>query len=374
VIRWINSNLSTLALAFILAVFVWFVAAQETNPITEQPFSERVPIAMINQPPGVVLTNDPAKTVEVVVYGPKQTLDDLKSGNFRAVADLADVALGGDNVPVNVSVDQSLVSIVGQDPDSIYVQLEQFEQQVFPVTPIVVGSPALGHVVGTPIIDPPEVILEGPASLVDPVQTAQVRISVEGARETVRETMVVQLRDSLGRQVTGFPAETLQVGVTVPITKSDEYAELFVTVNLTGTIASGYRLADYTADPQRVTIYGAPEVVSTLPGSVETFSVSMIGPLALIDRFNPETDLSLTINLYGMSTGAHEVIPTAHSNIIGVEVESILPATVLVEIYPAPTPTPTPTGTRTPVGTPATSPLATPTVTPTPTPRPTRRP
>jgi YbbR domain-containing protein len=442
VIRWINSNLSTLALAFILAVFVWFVAAQETNPITEQAFSERIPIAMINQPAGVVLTNDPVKAVEVVVYGPKQTLDSLKLGSFRAVVDLSDVPLGGADVPVNVSVDHRLVSIVDQDLDSIYVQLEQFEQQVFAVTPVVVGSPALGHVVGTPVVDPPEVILEGPASLVDPVDTAQVRISVEGARETVHETMVVQLRDSLGRQLSGFPAEALQVGVTVPITKSDEYAELFVTVNLTGTIASGYRLADYTADPQRVTIYGAPEVVSTLPGfvstfpidvtdassdliqrvglmvpegvtlidtrdviveiniepvvttltfpwkpiilgpdaglsatlSVETFNVSMVGPLALIDSFNPETDLSLTINLFGMSTGAHEVVPAAHSNIIGVEVESILPATVLVEIYPAPTATPTPTGTVTPGGTPGASPLATPTVTSTPTRQPTRRP
>jgi YbbR domain-containing protein len=442
VIRWINSNLSTLALAFILAVFVWFVAAQETNPVTEQPFPERIPISMINQPAGVVLTNDPATTVEVFVYGPMQTLDSLKLSNFRAVVDLADVPLGGSNVAVNISVDHPLVSIVDQDLSSVYVRLEQFKQQVFAVTPVVVGSPALGHVVGTPVVDPPEVLLEGPASLVDPIETAQVRISVEGARENVHETMVVQLRDSLGRQISGFPAESLQVGVTVPITKSDEYAELFVTVNLTGTIASGYRLADYTADPQRVTIYGAPEVVSTLPGfvstfpidvtdassdliqrvglmvpegvtligardviveidiepvvttltfpwkpiilgpdaglsatlSVEAFNVSMIGPLALIDSFNPETDLSLTVNLYGMSTGAHEVVPTAHSNIVGVEVESILPATALVEIYPAPTATPTPTGTVTPVGTPASSPLATPTVTSTPTPRPTRRP
>ena len=433
-IRWINNNLSTLALAFILAVFVWFVAAQETNPVVEQAFQERLTIAMINQPSGVVLTNDPVDAVQVVVYGPRLSLDGLERGNFRAVVDLADAPLGGAEVPVNVSVDDPLISIVGQDVDSIYVQLERYEQQVFPVTPVVIGSPALGHVVGAPVVEPIEVTLEGPASLIDPVQVAQVRVSVEGARETVRETTTVQLRDSLGRQVTGFPAEALQVMVTVPITKSDEYAELFVTVNLTGTIASGYRLADYSADPQRVTIYGAPEVVSTLPGfvsttpidvtdassdliqrvglmvpdgvtligardviveidiepvvttltfpwkplilgpdtglsatlSVDTFNVSMIGPLALIDSFNPETDLSLTINLYGMDVGAHELVPVAHSNVVGVEVETILPATVLVEIYLLPTPTPTPTGTVTPVGTPLSSPLVTPTVTPTP--------
>ena len=440
--RWLNNNLSTLALAFILAVFVWFVAAQETNPVTEQAFSDRIPIVTINQPSGVVLTNDPVRAVSVVVYGPRQTLDNLKLANFRAVVDLAAVPLGGAEVPVNVSVDDPLVSIVDQDVESIYVQLERFKVEVFAVTPVLVGSPALGHVVGTPVVEPSEVVLEGPASLVDPVEIAQVRISVEGARETVHETMMVQLRDGSGRQVTGFPAEVLQVAVTVPITKSDEYAEVFVTVNLTGTIASGYRLANYSADPQRVTIYGAPEIISSLPGfvstfpidvtdassdlirrvglmvpegvtligtrdviveidiepvvttltfpwkplilgpeaglsatlSVETFNVSMIGPLALIDSFNPETDLTLTINLYGMATGAHEVVPLAQSNVPGVEVESILPATVLVEIYPAPAVTPTPTGTVLPGGTLFPSPLATPTSTLTPTPRPTRVP
>ena len=441
-IRWLNNNLSTLALAFILAVFIWFVAAQETNPVTEQAFAERIPIAMINQPSGMVLTNDPVKAVSVVVYGPKQTLDSLRLANFRAVVDLSTATPGGAEVPVNVSVDNPLVTIIDQDVGSIYVQLERFKQEVFVVTPVVVGSPALGHVVGTPVVEPSEVLLEGPASLVDPVEVAQVRISVEGVRETVHETMMVQLRDGMGRQVTGFPADTLQVMVTVPITKSDEYAELFVTVNLTGTIASGYRLANYSAEPQRVTIYGAPEIVSALPGfvstfpidvtgassdlirrvglmvpegvtligardviveidiepvvttltfpwkplilgpergltatlSVETFNVSMIGPLALIDSFNPETDLTLTINLYGMTTGAHEVVPVAQSNMPGVEVESILPATVLVEISVAPTPTPTPTGTVTPRGTPFSSPLATPTPSPTPTPQPTPRP
>jgi YbbR domain-containing protein len=438
VTRWINNNLSTLALAFILAVFVWFVAAQETNPIVEQGFPERIPIQMINQPAGVVLTNDPARSVEVVVYGPRQTLADLGLEDFRAVVDLSRAELGGANVPINVSVDDPLVTIVDRDFESIFVQLERFEQEIFAITPIVVGSPALGHVVGAPVVEPSEVVLEGPASIVDPVENAEVRISVEGARDTVQETAIVQLRDELGRQLTGFPVDTLQVAVTVPITKSDEYAELFVTVNLTGTIASGYRLADYAADPQRVTIYGAPEVVSTLPGfvstfpvdvtdasmdlirrvgllvpegvtligareviveidiepvvttltfpwkpvilgpdpglsatlSVETFNVSMIGPLALIDSFNPETDLSLTVNLFGMEAGAHEVVPVATSNIVGVEVESILPATVLVEIYPVPTATPTPTGTLTPFA----SPLTTPTVTPTSTPRPTLRP
>jgi hypothetical protein len=254
------------------------------------------------------------------------------------------------------------------------------------------------------------------------------------------------LRDANDRPVLGVDPVPSAVWVTVPITKSDEYAELVVSVNLTGTVATGYRLADFIVVPQKVIIYGPPEIVSSLPGFVSTdlvditeadaditqrvglqvpegvtligdksvvvdidvepvlttsnfpwrpqilgpdpgltvtivpemVNVSLIGPLALIDLFDPVTDLNLSLNLYGIGVGSYQLEPGALSNVLGVEVEGILPASVLVEIYLIPTPTPTPTpvitGTATitgtqfpsPIATPVGTPVATPALTPTP--------
>ncbi len=446
-IRWLVDNLSTLGLAFVLALFVWLVAVQETNPIVEQPYRDPIPVVILNQPSGTVFTDSlglnlakiPEYSVEVIVRGPKQTLDALPLDNFAAVVDLADVPLGGADVPVTVISADSLVSIVEQSRDKIFFRLEQFRRVTLPIVPAITGSPALGHVAGEPIIEPAEVTVEGPAPKIDPVDTAHLRLSIEGAQETVQETAFVQLRDANNRLLTGFDTERLQVQVTIPITKSDEYAELFVTVNLTGTISAGYRLADYSVDPQRVTIFGRPEIVSQLPGFVSTFpvdvtgangdllrrvglqvpegvtlvgpqtvvveidiepvlttltipwrlkilgpgpgltatissdvvNVGLIGPLDLIDAFNPETDLNLTLNLLGLEPGSYQLEPTVFSSLPGVEVEGILPGTIQVEITVLPTPTPTPTPdpsasptvTRGPI-----SPVATPTRTATPQP------
>ena len=240
----------------------------------------------------------------------------------------------------------------------------------------------------------------------------------------------------------GVDPSPSQAWITVPITKSEEYRELLVSVNLTGTVATGYRLANFSIDPQKITIYGVPEVVAELSGFVstdlvdisdadtditqrvglqlpggvtligeasvvvdvdvepvlttsnfpwrpqilgpdpgltvtvlpESVNVSLIGPLALIDAFDPETDLNLSLSLYGMETGSYQLEPSAFSNVLGVEVEGLLPASLLVEIYPVPTPTPTPTPvittTATITGSLPISPIATPAITLTVTPAP----
>ncbi len=282
-IRWLVDNLSAFALALILAVFVWFVATRETNPIQEQPYWEPVPVQLLNQPPGTVFTtasgavlnSAPREFVQVVIRGPKLTLAALQPADFSAAVDLSTVAYGGADVPVKVEIMNSLVTIVNQDLDTITIRLEEYRRLTLPLVPDILGQPALGHVAGEPVVDPTEMVLEGTASQVDRVDHVGLELSIEGARETVQRTVTARLRDSRGLPVLGFDTSLLQVSVTVPITKSDEYTELFVTVNLTGTIAVGHRLVNYSVEPQRVTIFGPPEIVSSLPNFVSTLPVDV---------------------------------------------------------------------------------------------------
>jgi len=449
VLRGLVNNLSTVALSIILALFVWFVAIQETNPIVEQPYREPVPVLMLNQPPGTVLTNAPDDSIKVIIRGPLQTLAALQVDDFSAVVDLSTVPLGGAKVGVAVSVGNHLVSVVEQDIDTISIRLEEYRSVQLPITPTLIGEPALGHVAGALLIEPSVVSFQGPASRVDLVSEARIQLSIEGAREWVQARVIVRLWDADGRVVTGVDPDPPEILATVPITKSEQYAELFVTVNLTGTIAAGYRMTDYSVEPQRVTLFGPPGVVADLPGFVSTVpvdvsdaradivqrvgllvprgttlidtqnvlveidiepvvttltvpwqprilgpdpglgvaispervSVSLVGPLALMESFDPESDLSLTLNLFGMGVGSYQLALAALSNQLGVEVVGVLPPTVLVEISLLPTPTPTPTPTITPTliitgtlipvvpsetGTPIYLPSATPTPTPAP--------
>jgi YbbR domain-containing protein len=48
------------------------------------------------------------------------------------------------------------------------------------------------------------------------------------------------------------------------------FRDVAVTARLTGQVASGYRISGITVDPPVVTVYGAPEVISRIPGYLET--------------------------------------------------------------------------------------------------------
>ncbi|MEE8307247.1 MAG: hypothetical protein V3R81_08270, partial [Gammaproteobacteria bacterium] len=195
-IRGLANNLSTVALSIILALFVWFVAIQETNPIVEQPYREPVPVLMLNQPAGTVLTNAPDDSIKVIIRGPLQTLAALQLHDFAAVVDLSTVPLGGAKVPVSVSVSNQFVSVVQQDIDSISVRLEEYRSIQLLITPTLVGEPALGHVAGALLIEPGVVSFQGPASRVDLVSEARIQLSIEGAREWVQESVPVRLWDA----------------------------------------------------------------------------------------------------------------------------------------------------------------------------------
>ncbi len=138
--RWLVDNLSTLALAFILALFVWFLVIRETNPIVEEPYLGSVSIVLLNQPAGSQVVNNPEDTVKVVVRGPRQEIEALQADDFSAVIDLSTISFGGVEVPVVVSIDNHpLISVIEQDVERIFIRLEEFRHYTLPITPTLVG-------------------------------------------------------------------------------------------------------------------------------------------------------------------------------------------------------------------------------------------
>jgi YbbR domain-containing protein len=411
VFRWLINNLGTLALSLVLALFVWFVAVREANPIIETVYAESIPIQLLNQPLGTLMINTPERVLRATVRGPKTEIDALSVSDFEALIDLSSVALGGADVPVVVVVKNPLVSLMGQSPSTVYVQLEEYRRLTLPVDLKLSGVPSLGYIAGDAEVEPFEVTVEGAASKVSPIAAAQVELNIEGISDSVSRKLSVRLSGMDGRLISGVTPNPSEVLVTVPVTKSDEYAQVLVTANLSGSIASGYRLAGFSVIPDRVMIRVRPEVISTLPASIQTevvdisgasgdlnqrvglllphgvslvqeqsvlvvidvepvlttltipwriraegpdpgltatlslqvANIGLVGPLMLVNEFDPERHIDLFVNLGGLNPGTHEVQVVALSRLAGIEVLQVVPPTIKVEIAVQPTPTPTPT-------------------------------
>lgn len=97
-----------------------------------------------------------------------------------------------------------------------------------------------------------------------------------------------------------------------------------------------------------MTISWQPKIVGPDPGltatiSPDTVNVGLVGPLESLSTFDPAQHLDLSVNLYQLNPGSHQVPLVGLSTMTGVDINKLLPDTVQVEISIEPTPAPTPT-------------------------------
>ena len=105
--------------------------------------------------------------------------------------------------------------------------------------------------------------------------------------------------------------------------------------------------ADISAIESSLTLSGENVEVIGLPSDMSaqispaTVDVIISGPLPLLDTLTHQ-DVLITVDVTGLSEGAHQLTPTVQILVSNLQVESILPGTVEVTLAPNPNPTPTP--------------------------------
>lgn len=101
-----------------------------------------------------------------------------------------------------------------------------------------------------------------------------------------------------------------------------------------------------TLSNEVVQVVGLPSglTAQVLPATVD---VIISGPLPLLDTLTRQ-DIRVTVDLTGLTAGTHQLVPKVEILIANVRVESILPGTVEVTLFPLGTPSPGPTPSPTP--------------------------
>jgi YbbR domain-containing protein len=406
-LRWIASNVPLMVLSFILAALAWVVAVEEEDPTLERRYSQPIPVTPLELPGGMVIVGEFDERVYVTVHAPKSVWDSLKVEDFTVTVDLADLDTGVHQVPVQVTLNKQPSRMILVEPEYVTLELEPEVQRAVPVHVQTKGEPTLGYLRRTATVDPSEVTVSGPSSYVARVAEAFIQVSVQDVNTDVEGEFRVQIQDDESQPVRYVTWTPEVVNVRVPIEPSDYYRPLAVkVVLLEGQVAPGYRITDISVEPPTVTVFGTPDVISALPGyvetepinvegvqadivkqpaldmppnvavvpgqqvkvrisieaipssltvkvmpelqglgpgltatvSLETVEVILSGPLPLLEA--PEVDdVRIVLDLFDLPRGTHQIEPQV---VVpeGLIAQSIIPATVQVEIFTAPTPIP----------------------------------
>lgn len=275
--RLLVRNLRTLGLAIVLGFSVWVSAVTAADP-DEMRAPLRVPLEIVGRESSLVITNNVPSTVEVSLRAPRSVWDQISTQDnaVRAILDLSALSAGDHTLPVQVQISVRPVQIVLQDPTTVTVVLEPLAVQNLPISLSLSGQPAIGYQAGEAAIEPSEVILSGPESIVKRAERARVLVRLDGLREGIEEAMTIEILDAEGEAVEGLTVNPETARVTIPISQQGGFREVAVKVIVRGQVAAGYRLENISVFPPVVTVFSEdPELVSELPGVVETQPLEM---------------------------------------------------------------------------------------------------
>jgi len=272
-LRWVGKNLSTLLLAFILALIVWVSAVLSADPNEKRTLSRPVDIQVIGKDPGLKIMGNYQSEVTLTLIAPQSIWDRLETDkeSIHAWVDLSSLGAGEHTVPVQVQINVGLVRLVQQEPTELKLTLESLESQTWGVNLVTSGEPPTGYKAGEPLTEPNQVIVSGPISLVSKVKEIRAFMDIAGITESLTRTLTLTPLDTDGRAVSGITLSPNSVIVTQPVNLLGGYRNVIVKVVTTGNVASGYRLTNYFVNPSSVIVFSAnPELVNALPGYVET--------------------------------------------------------------------------------------------------------
>jgi YbbR domain-containing protein len=281
--RWLARNLWNILLSITLAVIVWAVAVNEANPSREGTF-QRIPIAFVNQPPDTIVYGVSASTVDVTVSAPEETWADLNDKVITATVDLSEPQ---ELYPVQASAPNSierLVRIVRVEPASVSAKVEPRDSTPFSVEVNLVGEPARTYKIDHVVTQPPTATVTGPASWVSQVAKVATEFSVQGLSQPVSQTIPLKVVDANGQVVPNVQVVPDRVRLSVDFEQQAGFRNLPVKVEMTGTQASGYRLAGVDVIPPTVTLIGSSSALESLPAFVSTEVIDISGAQSDIEK------------------------------------------------------------------------------------------
>lgn len=291
ILRWFWDNLSTLLLAFVLALTVWLAAVNAEDPIEERAFPSEIPIEIRNQPSGMLIVADPAANARISLRAPRSVWDQLSVDDISVWVDLSGVQAGELELELEYNVAETPVQVTDLEPASVSLTLEPSSSRQLPVEVEVNGEPAIGYRSNPPVVEPSQTTITGPSSNVARVARVIAEVDLSGRSTDLSQDIRLQPVDDEGQPVSNVNLKPISASVNIAIEDLGGYRSVVVLPRIEGEVEPGYQLTRITVSPTLVRVFSPdPQVISGLSSFVETEPVELGGAT---DDFERRVSLNL---------------------------------------------------------------------------------
>jgi YbbR domain-containing protein len=308
--RWLIRNWHLKLSAVLLSTVLY------TGLVFSGSFSEstiQVRIGQENASSDVFVLSGDLGLVEVTYRTARDSQQSVVADSFTARVDLTEYdmerAPAPQELPITVTASDG-IQVLSIDPKFVRVSLDRVETRSVPVA-VDTGTVPSGLRIGDPTVDPGEVQVRGPSSVVSLVDRVMAYVSIPASGIDFNEPVGLQPVDVEGQPVGRglLDVQPESVSVTINVEQVETTDTIPVRPVIQGTPAPGFALEAITVDPSTVTLRGLPEdlepitEILTEPIDIgglsadETFDVDLVLPDAveLVDGTQNSVTVTATI-------------------------------------------------------------------------------
>ncbi len=228
-----NKSLNIL-LSVVIAFGLWAYVITVVNPNQTQEYYN-VPVvlegAALLRDRGLMLLSGSQETVDLELYGSRQNLNSIDSGNLTLKADVTNIYDAGTyeleyTVSPPGSVPMNSVSVQNKEPGRITVVVAERDTAQIPVRVVYRGKVQENFILDkiAAKLDPDTITITGPQEVVEQIDHAYIEVDLTGRTERISENYRYILRDASNQPVDAqfITTNVESVRLEVPIQRLKE--------------------------------------------------------------------------------------------------------------------------------------------------------
>ncbi|MDO4548531.1 MAG: CdaR family protein [Clostridia bacterium] len=255
-------------LSLLVAVFLWSYVISTNPSITREKTVSDVDISVSGQAVlsgrGLALLTDIADIgkARVVIDAPQSSYSRVTGDNVRVELDLSSVRdEGTSDIMLRATTSYGTVKQIW--PEYVTIEVEDQDQRYVPVNTVLTGGDADNYWYSVTRVNPSQIIVTGPQSVVQLLSSALVEVDVSGRTAPLTRIEDFALLDSNDVVL----SETLTTSANSVSVALDIYPKKRLSISsdsqdvITGTPPSGYRVESVEISPDSITVAGEAELL-----------------------------------------------------------------------------------------------------------------
>ena len=269
----LSHNLGLKLLSLLLAILLWSYVVSSNPSITRTKDINGLTAYLSNESTlnanRLALASDPAEALDgisVRLEVPQSSYALADADNVQVTLDLSSVrAAGAQEVPLRATTTYGRVTRIL--PESVKLEFETYDSRSVPVNAAVSGEQQENTWYNITRLNPEELVISGPSSVVQTVASAYVYVDVTDREDSYVTAARFVLLDYTGEEIPqtllSSSSSSITVGVDVYPTRELSISTAIEDV-VQGTPAEGYEVTGVTIQPESVTVAADAQLLESL--------------------------------------------------------------------------------------------------------------